>query len=121
METKTYTCTVCPEGCAVTLREVNGTPEVSGNKCRRGEEYVLSEDRDPRRNISSTVSVVGGERPLVPVKTSAPIPKKSIFAVMELIRAASVSAPVTAGQILIKNAAGTGSDIVATADAKAKG
>ena len=118
METKTYTCIVCPEGCTVTLTSRGNEKTVSGNKCRRGEEYVLREETDPRRNISSTVTVLDGERPLVPVKTSVPIPKQSIFAVMDLIRAASVTAPVSPGQVIIINAANTGAEIIATAEIK---
>ena len=40
------------------------------------------------------------------------------FAVMDLIRAASVTAPVSPGQVIIKNAANTGADIIATAEIK---
>lgn len=113
---KLYTCIVCPEGCSITAEEENGCLSVSGNKCRRGEAYVRQEAFDPRRNISSTVRVNGGTRPVVSVKTSSPIPKDMIFAVMDEIRRVSVDAPVRSGQVLIANVADTNCGICATTD-----
>ena len=117
---KTYTCVVCPEGCSITAETDGdgGVLSVTGNKCKRGEAYVRQEAVDPMRNISSTVKLTGGERPVFPVKTSCPIPKGKIRAVMEEIIRASAIAPVRAGQIIIKNAAGTNGDIVASSDAR---
>ena len=60
----------------------------------------------------------GGELPLVSVKTATDIPKDKIFDVMAEIRACRVNAPVHIGDVLIANAAGTGSDIVATRTVK---
>ena len=119
-ENREFTCIVCPEGCTVSAQISEGEITLCGNKCKRGENYVRQEITDPRRNIASSVLVENGERGLVPVKTSSPIPKNRIFDVMEEIKAAKVSAPVSAGQVIIKNAANTGSDIVATAKVGAK-
>ncbi|MBR4941553.1 MAG: DUF1667 domain-containing protein [Clostridia bacterium] len=114
MENRTFTCIVCPEGCQITAETENCETGCRGNKCPRGIAYVKSELTDPRRNIASTVTVNGGTRPLVSVKTASPIPKDKIFEVMAEIRKTGVSAPVFAGQIIIENAAATGCDIVAT-------
>ncbi len=117
---KTYTCVVCPEGCSIAVETdaAGKILSVSGNKCKRGDAYVRQEAVDPRRNISSTVALNGGEKPVFSVKTSGPIPKGKIAEVMGEIKRASTKAPVSAGQVIIRNVAGTGSDIVATADVR---
>jgi CxxC motif-containing protein len=115
---KEYTCVVCPEGCRITVDLDAGGKVVSvaGNNCRRGDAYVRQESVAPKRNISTTVALKGAERPVCPVKTSVPIPKEKIFEVMELCKRASVTAPVRIGDVIIKNVAGTGADILSTAD-----
>jgi len=50
----------------------------------------------------------------LPVKTSAPVPKAKIMEVMEAINAVTVNAPVHVGDIIIRNVAETGSDLVST-------
>ena len=87
---------------------------VTGNTCKRGEEYARTEIVNPTRNIASTVKVNGGVHPVVPVKTSAPIPKTMIFDCMREINAVSVDAPVKLGQVIIQDVLGTGVNIVAT-------
>ena len=116
---KTYTCVVCPEGCDITVETDGGGKilSVSGNKCKRGDNYVRQEAVDPRRSISSTAALDGGRSPVIPVKTSAPIPKDKIPEVMEEIKNVLVPAPVRAGQVIIANAAGTGADVIACANA----
>ena len=116
---RTYTCVVCPQGCAVTVNEdADGSLSVSGNKCRRGEEYVRQEAVNPQRNISSTVLLVGGSKAVIPVKTSGPVAKNKITDVMKEIRQKSAKAPIKAGQVIIKNVAQTGRDIIAAADGR---
>ena len=109
------TCVACPLGCAITV-EYEGTEvfSVTGNTCKRGDAYARTEIVNPTRNIASTVKVVGGVHPVVPVKTSAPIPKTMIFDCMKEINAVSVTAPVTIGQVIIPTVLNTGVDIVAT-------
>lgn len=115
---KEFTCIVCPEGCTITVDDGGGELAVSGNKCPRGAAYVKTEAVAPVRNISTTVRLTGGKTPVFPVKTAAPVPKEKIFEVMAACRGASAAAPVRLGQVIIQNAAGTGADIVATADAE---
>ncbi len=69
---------------------------------------------NPVRNISSIIKVNGGTGPVVSCKTSSEIPKGRIHEVMELVMKARVDAPVKVGDILIKDVAGTGVDIIAT-------
>ena len=64
--------------------------------------------------LTSTMKVEGGKLPVIPVKTSKPIPKGKMFECMEIINSVSVDAPVKMGEVLISNICDTGVDIVAT-------
>ena len=112
---KTYTCIICPNGCEVTA-EYEGTKllSCSGNLCPRGEEYVRQELQDPRRTISSSVTVQGGELPLVSVRLTKPVPRDRIFYIMHEISQIKLTAPVAAGQVLRANILGLESDLIAT-------
>ncbi len=111
---KEFTCVSCPMGCRLTAyRNPDGEIIVEGYTCKRGLEYGMQELQDPRRNISSTVRIEDAELSALPVKTSAPIPKGMIFGVMQEINKVCVSAPISTGDVIIKNVLGTGCDIVA--------
>ncbi|MDO4294032.1 MAG: DUF1667 domain-containing protein [Eubacteriales bacterium] len=115
METKNLICICCPLGCSLSVTLKNGeVTAVSGNSCPRGADYGRREATHPTRTVTSTVRVTGGTLPVVSVKTSADIPKAKIGSVIEAIRRLSVPAPVHIGDVLLKNAAGTQADIVAT-------
>lgn len=119
METamREFTCIRCPVGCSLRAEIAGGeVVSVSGNQCRRGAQYARTEAVHPMRTVTSTVRAIGGVRPVVAVKTSPEIPKERIFAVMDAIRALRVRAPVHIGDVLLRDAAGTGADIVAAAN-----
>ena len=108
-------CIVCPTGCRI---RVSGTDRqqltVSGNECKRGEEYALKEITDPRRTLITTVRIDHAGLRRLPVRTNREIPKRSIFACMEVINRVRVEAPVEIGQVIIPDILGTGADVVAT-------
>ena len=114
-------CICCPNGCLLTAKKGDdGKYTVTGNKCPKGEEYAINEMSAPARNISSIIRVTNGTGAVVSCKTSNEIPKGSIFEVMDIIGKTAVNAPVKVGDILIKNVAGTGADIIATNVMQAK-
>ena len=118
---KTYTCIVCPNGCEIDVSyEGEELLSCTGNLCKRGEEYVRQELRDPRRTIASSVLVDGGELPVVSVRLTSPIPRDRIFDVMNLIHGIRLSAPVSAGQVVVPDILGLGSDLIATRNVPAK-
>ena len=114
--TKEMVCVSCPLGCmlSVELNDKNEVISVSGNTCKRGEQYAVDECTNPVRMLTSTMKVEGGKLPVIPVKTSKPIPKGKMFECMEIINSVSVDAPVKMGEVLISNICDTGADIVAT-------
>lgn len=106
---KELTCIVCPRGCHLVIDD---NLNVSGNFCKRGENYAKNEITRPMRNISSTVIIKSNIINRLPVKTSANIPKDKIFEVMKEINKVIVSAPINVGDIVIKNVLNLGVDIV---------
>jgi CxxC motif-containing protein len=64
------------------------------------------------------VKVSGGDKSRVSVKTNKDIPKNKIFDIMEEINKTSAHAPISIGDVIIRNVAGTGSDIIATGSAE---
>ncbi|MDD4850766.1 MAG: DUF1667 domain-containing protein [Gemmiger sp.] len=110
---KELICICCPRGCHLQVDETQDYA-VTGNACPRGAEYGRAECTAPTRVVTSTVAVRGAAYPRCPVKTAAPIPKGKIFEVMATLDGLTLRAPVTLGQVVVKNAAGTGVDVVAT-------
>ena len=108
------TCIGCPIGCALRV-EIRGEEiTVQGNTCRQGEKYARAEVTCPVRMVTSTVRLNGGMIGRVPVKTAREVPKERILDCMAEIRRASVNAPVSVGDVLIRDCAGTGVDVIAT-------
>ncbi|MCX7654638.1 MAG: DUF1667 domain-containing protein [Fervidobacterium sp.] len=108
-------CIMCPLGCRliVTL-ENDGEIIVTGNKCPRGIEYGRQEMTEPLRILTSSILVRNGDIPLVSVKTSKPIPRRLLADIMKILKSTVVEAPVSSGDVLIKNVLDTGADIIAT-------
>ena len=111
-------CIGCPLGCLITAKKKeDGSLDITGNTCPKGEAYARSEMTAPVRMVTSFVYLQGGKDKVVPVKTAGEIPKEKIAACMEEVRNTIVKAPVKTGDVLIANVAGTGIDIIATGNA----
>ena len=111
---KELTCIGCPRSCTLKIERDGDGWSVTGNTCPNGEKYARKELTAPERILTTTLPILGGDRPTVSVKTAAPVPKGMIFACMEALRGVSVSAPVKIGQTLVENLANTGVSLVAT-------
>ena len=115
-ELKKLVCIVCPRGCTLSISEEGGEYSVSGNFCKRGAEFAISEMTGPKRTICSTVRTVFPEVPVLPVRVSAEIPKNRIFDVMKEINSFVLEKHVARGEAVIENVLGLGVDIIATSD-----
>ena len=107
-------CILCPIGCRLKVEKIDEEYKVSGNACPRGIKYGISEMTNPTRMVTSSVWVMGGDMPLVSVKTASPIPKSKIADVLKLLEDITMHSPVNIGDVIIENAANTGIDVVAT-------
>ena len=115
METKTLTCICCPIGCQITISlEGERITKVAGNTCQRGDSYARKEITSPERTVTTSVRVSGGDTAMLPVKTKDPIPKDKVFDCICSLRHIQVKAPVHIGDVILQNAAGTGTDVVAS-------
>lgn len=120
MEKRELTCIGCPLGCAVTVEMEGGEIlSITGNTCKRGEEYARKEVTNPTRIVTSIVRVNGGKIPMVSVKTKSDIPKSKIFDCAKALQNIRVKAPVHIGDVIVENVADTGVSVVATKNVEA--
>ena len=89
---KELTCIVCPNGCRLMVEEAEGGFRVTGNRCKRGEEFAVRE------------------------MTASQIPREMIFRVMEEINKALITGPVGRGETVIPDVCGLGVDVIATSN-----
>lgn len=116
-EIRKLTCIGCPLGCQMEVEmEAEAVLAVAGNTCPRGEAYARRELCAPARTLTSTValqnSASGAKR--LPCKTRDEVPKDSLFACMQALSSCVAEAPVRLGDVLLRDIAGTGVDVVAT-------
>ncbi len=109
-------CIVCPKGCTMHIDEKDGETIITGNTCKRGEKFAISEMTEPKRTICSTVRTSFDEMPVLPVRVSDEIPKDRIFDVMAEINKVCLKERVRRGEPVIKNVLGLGVDVIATSD-----
>ena len=115
MERKELICIGCPLGCNLTVGMDGGqVVSVNGNTCKRGDDYARKELTDPRRIVTSTVPVAGGNLPVVSVKTASDIPKGKIRECLCALKGVTLTAPVQIGDVIVENVADTGVDVIAT-------
>ncbi|MCR5255744.1 MAG: DUF1667 domain-containing protein [Acetatifactor sp.] len=111
------TCIRCPKGCALRVHvNPDNTATVTGNSCPKGEEYGRTEVLNPMRTVTSSVRIAGTVNGVVSVKTKGDIPKGKIFECMDALKGVRAEAPVRIGDVMVKNVAGTGIDVVATSN-----
>lgn len=118
---KQLICINCPLGCNLTVDDSDLTDiKVSGNGCVRGKNYAVSEVTCPKRMVTTTVKVSGGLVAVVPVKTAEAVDKKLIFDVLDVLKTVNLTAPVTMGDVVVKNVCDSGVDVVATKTVEAQ-
>ena len=113
-----YLCIECPLGCRLEVEEdADGSiVEVRGFSCLKGKKFAEREHTDPRRMVTTTVAVSGGLWPRLPVRTVAAVPKDRVWEAIGLLRPIAVDAPISMGDVIVANIAGTGVDVVASRD-----
>lgn len=107
--TKTLTCIVCPMGCQISVTE----GETTGYSCPRGKKWAEQEVARPMRTLTTTVLLIGGEYPLLPVRTQLPVPKSKLMDCLRHANSLRVEAPVEVGQVICPDLAETGVSLIA--------
>lgn len=107
-------CQGCTLGCSLKVEKSNNEIVVTGNLCKKGDMYGRQEFEKPARTILYKVKVKNGDFSTVPVKSSSKVLKENYNEIMEVLKNAEIEAPFAIGEVVIKNIAGTGIDIVST-------
>ncbi len=113
---KELVCIVCPKGCTMTVEGEGENITVTGNSCKRGMTFAISEETEPKRTICTTAKTAFSEAPVLPCRVSADIPKDKIFDVMKEINSVTVTEKIGRGDIIIENVLGLGVDVISTSD-----
>lgn len=90
-------CPLCPNGCEVILSE-DGT--ASGNSCPRGADFARQESETPMRMLTTTVRVVGGTSPVVPIRSDRPVRKDELRKMIQQLHKQSFHASDLSGAVL---------------------
>jgi len=139
-------CISCPLGCRLSVNwEDEGNITVEGNRCAKGESYAREEILAPKRVVTATVAVAASAAPTtavagragagrtatqvrtvapnprrLPVKTNAPLLKEHISELLNTLYRMEVKPPLRCGDVLLKDIAGTGVDLVAARSLKGR-
>lgn len=114
---RNLTCIICPQGCRLIIKECSEREdgyEVSGNRCKRGRVYGISEITNPKRILTSTVKVTSLKHRRLPIRSDAEIPKDMIMECMIELCNVEAYPPIRMGDIIVKDILGTGTNIVAS-------
>ena len=114
---KQIICTVCPQGCRITVAgEGENITSVTGFTCPRGEAYARQEFVCPVRILTGSVRTRNASEVLLPVRSADRIPRDLIPECMKLLRGVEVTPPVRVRDVIVKNILNTGVDIVASGE-----
>ncbi len=111
---KELICILCPNGCVLSVAEDQSEIVVTGQKCKRGQEFAIAETTNPTRTLCTTVKTSFPKMPVLPVRSASAIPKDCIFAVMAEINRIVITEALGCGTPVITNVLGLGVDIIAT-------
>ena len=105
---KELICIICPNGCELKITD-NG---ISGNLCKRGEEFANEELTNPKRTLTTTCKTICKDIPLVPVKKDSSIKKELVKDVVKEVNKLIIDKPLKIGDIVIRNVLNTNVNIV---------
>ncbi len=119
MEERILTCIGCPQGCQLKIKlDGKKVLGMEGNNCKVGEKYGAKEVVSPERTVTSTVRLDSRRLRRLPVRTKTDIPKDKMAECMKELNCLEAHVPVHRGDIILKDVAGTGVDVIATRDAE---
>ncbi len=120
MPTLTYTCVGCQLHCRLLVTvEDESVQSVSGNRCKRALDLARRRLKARATEFLVQMRVLGGRSARVKARATEPVTADVARAIGFAMRTVSITAPVTAGDVLIRDAAGLGIDLVAVEDVPA--
>ena len=109
-------CIVCPNGCRLEVEKKENNITVNGAKCKRGENFAVTELTCPTRSVTTSVKTTVDGYPVVSVRTDGEIPKEKIMQFIQELSAFTLDKRVPIGTILISNVLNTGVNVITTTD-----
>ncbi len=116
MKEENLICTKCPMGCLLKLTIDGENIDVSGNNCKIGERYGISEYTNPVRIITTSVrlNTIKGIK-IISVKTNKEVPKNLVFKCLDEIKKVTLDKEsVLIGDVVLKNVLNLDVDFIAT-------
>jgi len=115
VEKRHFTCVTCPVGCEMEVEVKDGEVlSIEGNRCAKGEEFVLQELREPMRILTTTVRINGAKWAMLPVRTDKPIPKRLFLQVVSELADLELQAPIQVSDVIMADVADTGANVIAS-------
>ncbi len=111
-------CLVCPLACRGKVIHDNGKiKDISGYKCKKGEEYAKKEIKLPERVLPTTVKTEHPEHSLLSVRTDKPVPKELLMDCMEKLKEIKIKKDqkFDIGDTVVPNILNTGANVISTA------
>lgn len=107
-------CKICPMKCELIIEDdkENNSYTVRGNRCPQGQKYVLKELKEPSRVMFSRVLLDSGPMSRLHVKTDDIVPSYLKDKFIEIIENTRVKAPISKGDIIIKDVMNTGINVI---------
>lgn len=110
-------CIVCPNGCRLQVEKTSdGGITVQGARCKRGENFAVTELTRPMRSVTSSVKTTVDGFPVVSVRTDGEIPKDKMFEFIKELSKFTLDRRVPIGTVIIKNVCGTDVNVITTSE-----
>ena len=119
METKEYTCIVCPLSCHIVLKVDNEKiVDITGYTCNRGKKFAKNEYNNPVRTLTTVVKLNNSDYDCLPVISDGGIPKSKLNECLKVLKKVKVEPPVTMGDIIVEDLLSTNVNIVSAKSVK---
>ncbi len=99
-------CIVCPRGCLMQYEYVDGKLVVTDNHCKRGPDYLAQELTRPKRMLTTTMKVLGGDIDVVAVHSSEYVDKGDVFEIIKELKKITLKAPIKCNEVLVDSILG---------------
>lgn len=107
------TCIICPNGCHLTIDD---NFNVSGNLCKRGENFAINEIKDPKRSVTFSCKTIFKDVPVVAVKTDGEVRKDDVKKVIDEINKIIIDKRMKIGDVVIENVLNSGVNVVVSSN-----
>lgn len=114
-------CIVCPRGCHLKYSyDQEQQLVVTNNRCKRGPEYLAQELELPKRMLTTTVKVKGGDIPVVPVYAAEYVAKDDVSQIISYLKQITIDAPVESATEIVSEINGQKISILTSRDVACK-